>query len=137
MLKKSTEKNPKEKKVCEKKVKEKVVKQKKPLKLPAINLKSLKESMKGTKESKRSIMQTLLVGFLVPVVMMIILGTVCYNMASSGILTKYKESAMSTVTAVGNYCNLVCDSISSKALELITNSDVGDYYDKYYKCNCY
>ena len=83
MFKKSTEKKPKEKipkekkpkekKVREKKVKEKAVKQKKPLKLPAINLKSLKESMKGTKESKRSIMQILLVGFLVPVVMMIAL----------------------------------------------------------------
>lgn len=143
MFKKSTEKKPKEKipkekkpkekKVREKKVKEKAVKQKKPLKLPAINLKSLKESMKCTKESKRSIMQILLVGFLVPVVMMIALGVVSYNMASSGILTKYKESAISTVTAVGNYCDLVCDSISSKALELVTNSDVGDYYDKYYK----
>ena len=123
MLKKSTEKKPKKKKPKEKKT----------LKLPVINLKGLKESMKGVKESKRSIMQTLLAGFLIPVIMMIVLGTVCYNMASSGILTKYKESAMSTVTAVGNYCNLVCDSISSKALEMITNSDVGDYYDKYYK----
>lgn len=92
-----------------------------------------KEDRKGAAGSKRSIMQTLLIGFLIPVLMMIILGTVCYNMASSSILTKYKESAMSTVTAVGNYCELVCDSISSKALELVTNSDVGDYYDKYYK----
>ncbi|MGN1181246.1 MAG: methyl-accepting chemotaxis protein [Suilimivivens sp.] len=85
------------------------------------------------KNKKHSIMQTLLVGFLIPVVMMVVLGTVCYNMASSSILSKYKESAMSTVTAVGNYCNLVCDSVSSKALEMITNSEVGDYYDKYYK----
>ena len=121
------------KKSTEKKIREKAVKQKKPLKLPAINLKSLKGSMKGTKESKRSIMVTLLAGFLVPVVMMIALGVVSYNMASSGILTKYKESAISTVSAVGNYCDLVCDTISSKALELVTNSDVGDYYDKYYK----
>ena len=98
-----------------------------------VSLKSLGEYMKGAEGSKRSIMQTLLAGFLIPVIMMIVLGTVSYNMASSGILTKYKESAMSTVAAVGNYCNLVCDSISSKALELITNSDVGDYYDKYYK----
>lgn len=83
--------------------------------------------------SKRSIMQTLLLGFLVPVVLMVALGIVSYNTASSGILSKYKESAMSTVSAVGNYCNLVCDSISGKALELVTNSDVGNYYEKYYK----
>lgn len=83
--------------------------------------------------SRRSIMQTLLVGFLVPVILMIALGIVSYNTASSGILSKYKESAMSTVSAVGNYCGLVCDSISSKALEMVTNSDVGSYYEKYYK----
>lgn len=83
--------------------------------------------------SRRSIMQTLLLGFLVPVILMIALGIVSYNAASSGILSKYRESAMSTVSAVGNYCNLVCDSISGKALELVTNSDVGNYYEKYYK----
>lgn len=83
--------------------------------------------------SKRSIMQTLFAGFLAPVILMIVLGVVSYNTASAGILSKYKESAMATVSAVGNYCDLVCDSISSKALELVTNSDVGTYYEKYYK----
>lgn len=83
--------------------------------------------------SKRSIMQTLLISFMVPVVLMIVLGIVSYNTASSSILSKYNESAMSTVSAVGNYCNLVCDSISTKALEMITNSDLAEYYEKYYK----
>ena len=133
MIKKKLTKEPKEKKIREKKVKEKPVKEKKPGKLSAISLKITKGHKKGTERSKHSIMQTLLIGFLIPVLMMVVLGTVSYNMASSGILSKYKESAMSTVTAVGNYCNLVCDSISSKAVELITNTDVGDYYDKYYK----
>ena len=133
MIKKKLTKEPKEKKIREKKVKEKPVKEKKPGKLSAISLKITKGHKKGTERSKHSIMQTLLLGFLIPVLMMVVLGTVSYNMASSGILSKYKESAMSTVTAVGNYCNLVCDSISSKAVELITNTDVGDYYDKYYK----
>lgn len=83
--------------------------------------------------SKRSIMQTMMFGFLVPVVMMVILGIVCYNTAASGMVSKYQESAESTVSAVGNYCNLVCTSVSSKALELITEGDVADYYGKYYK----
>ena len=42
-------------------------------------------------KSERSIMQTLLAAFLVPVLMMVILGIVSYNTASSGILSKYKE----------------------------------------------
>lgn len=82
---------------------------------------------------KSSIMQTLLLGFLVPVVMMIVMGVVSYNAAASGMVSKYQESAESTVSAVGNYCNLICDSLSSKALELISNGDVSDYYTKYYK----
>ncbi len=81
---------------------------------------------------KKSILGTLLAAFMVPVVLMIALGIVSYNTASSGIVDKYKESAESTVSAVGDYFNLVCDNISGKALEMITNSDVGDYYDKYY-----
>ena len=85
------------------------------------------------KGKKQSIMQTLLAGFMVPVLLMIILGLVSYRTASNGMLSKYKESAMATVSAVGNYCNLVCDSISSKALEMISDSDVGAYYEKYYK----
>ena len=48
-------------------------------------------------------------------------------------ISKYQESAESTVTAVGNYFDLICTSISSKALELIGDGDVADYYGKYYK----
>lgn len=83
--------------------------------------------------NKHSIMQTLLVGFLVPVAMMVVLGIVCYNTAASGMISKYQESAESTVAAVGNYCDLICTSISSKALELIGKGDVADYYERQYK----
>ncbi|MDE7334466.1 MAG: hypothetical protein K2O16_19995 [Lachnospiraceae bacterium] len=79
-------------------------------------------------KSDRSIMQTLLAAFLVPVVMMVVLGIVSYNTASSGILSKYRESAVSTVSALGDYCNLICDSISGKALEIATNNNLADYY---------
>lgn len=85
------------------------------------------------KRKKQSIMQTLLAGFMVPVLLMIVLGLVSYQTASNGMLSKYKESAVATVSAVGNYCELVCDSISSKALEMISDSDVGAYYERYYR----
>lgn len=109
----------------------KVKKQKKEAARP-----DFKEMLAGLKNlrgsNKKSILGTLLVAFMVPVVLMIILGVVSYRTASSGIVDKYKESAQSTVSAVGDYFNLVCTNISNKALEMITNSDVGDYYDKYY-----
>ena len=117
----------KKKKKAEKVVKEKTEKNVKEAKLTLSALKDIKGN------TKHSIMQTLLAGFLVPVVMMIILGVVCYNTAASGMISKYQESAESTVTAVGNYFDLICTSVSSKALELISGGDVADYYGKYYK----
>lgn len=93
----------------------------------------IKAGFAGGGKGSRSIMQTLFLAFMVPVVMMIILGVVSYNMASSGMLSKYSESAVSTVSAVGNYCELVCDSLSKKALEMISNGDVADYYNKGYR----
>lgn len=119
----------------EKKIKlpktDKVKKQKKEAARP-----DFKKMLAGLKNlggsNKKSILSTLLVAFMVPVVLMIALGVVSYRTASSGIVDKYKESAQSTVSAVGDYFNLVCTNISNKALEMITNSDVGDYYDKYY-----
>lgn len=123
-----------EKKTVKKAVRDKADKKIKKKKQYAQYAKNIVQAVKDARgNSKRSIMQTLLLGFLVPVILMVALGIVSYNTASSSILSKYKESAMSTVSAVGNYCNLVCDSISSKALELVTNSDVGNYYEKYYK----
>ncbi len=79
--------------------------------------------------AKGGIMKTLIGAFLVPVVLMIVLGVVSYNTASSGILTKYNESAMSTVSAMGDYCGLLCDSISAKALEVSTDNTLIDYYN--------
>lgn len=96
-------------------------------------LAAVKEGFAGSEKGSRSIMQTLFMAFMVPVIMMVILGIVCYNMASSGMLSKYSESAVSTVSAVGNYCELVCDSLSKKALEMISNGDVADYYNKGYR----
>lgn len=96
-------------------------------------LQLLKAGLAGGTQGTKSIMQTLFLAFMVPVVMMIILGIVSYNMASSGMLSKYSDSAVSTVSAVGNYCELACDSLSSKALELISSGDVSDYYNKGYR----
>lgn len=47
--------------------------------------------------------------FALPVVLMIVLGVISYNIASTVVTTKYKESALATVEAVGDYFGLVCD----------------------------
>lgn len=82
---------------------------------------------------RRSIMQTLLAAFMVPVIMMVILGAGSYLTASSGVIGQYEKSAESTVRATGNYLGLMCTTIANKAVEAITNDDVSKYYERLYK----
>ncbi len=99
------------------------------------NVKKILLKNRALSERKQSIRNTLMLAFAIPVVLMIILGVVSYNIASSAVQTKYKESALSTVDAVGNYLGLICDNVYSKALELVTDSDVLDYYNSHYDKN--
>lgn len=84
---------------------------------------------------RRSIMQTLLAAFMVPVIMMVILGAGSYLSASSGVVGQYEKSAESTMRATGSYFGLMCTTISNKAVEAISNADVSNYYGKLYKKN--
>ena len=139
------EKAPKEKAPKEKAPKEKPVKVKapkvKPIKEKKVKVPKVKDKNKAPKVHKdnklmkffrekvqTSIRMTLLVSFALPVVLIIILGIVSYNIASSVVLTKYKESAVSTVGAVGNYLNVVCETVSSKALEMIIDDEINNFY---------
>ncbi len=96
------------------------------------NLKQKKPNLKF-KGMGTSLLRTLSIAFMVPVVLTVILGVVSYNVASDSIISTYKETAKSTVFAEANYCELVCDSISTKALELVLSSDTATFYSMYYK----
>lgn len=85
------------------------------------------------KKSERSIMQTLLAAFMVPVVMMVILGVGSYLSASSGVVAQYEKSAESTMRATESYIGLMCTTVSNKAVEAISNDAVSNYYAKLYK----
>ena len=78
--------------------------------------------------------QTVLVGaFLVPVLFIVILGVVSYQKASKTIVEKYKESSVSAISAESLYFSLLCDTVSSKANEIISDDNTAGYYEKYYK----
>jgi len=82
---------------------------------------------------RRSIRNTLMGAFAIPVVLMIVFGVVSYNIASTAVMDKSKESSLSTVEAVGDYMNLVAKTLENKAVELTTNNSIKDYYSIYYK----
>ncbi|NLL76673.1 MAG: HAMP domain-containing protein [Clostridiales bacterium] len=83
----------------------------------------------------KSIMGTLIRAFLVPIVLIVILGFVSYKTASSVIKEKVENTSVSTISAMSMYCNLLTSNVSSKALEMVVGDDLSAYYEVYYKQN--
>ena len=81
----------------------------------------------------KSIMGTLTTSAILPVIFMVIMGVVSYVTASNALVSNTEESATATVVAVADYLGVICDNISSKAAELVSNSDIKDYYQKLYE----
>ena len=99
------------------------------------NFKKFKsEKIKTSFKGKRSaLLRTLSIAFMVPVVLTVILGFVSYNVASDSIISSYKETSRSTVCAEGDYFELICGSVSQKALELVISSETATFFSMYYK----
>lgn len=110
----------------EKKVREKNMKVKK---------EKVVKASKSTDKKTRSIRTSLLAGFMLPVLMLIILGVVSYKTASQTIMEKYEESSLNTISTMAMYCETLTDGISARAIEQITNSYVEQYYGQYAKQN--
>lgn len=118
-----------------KKVKESKSKKEKPVKTAKPKAKAAKAAKpaKGKATQRTgSIMTVLMLIAVVPVVLMIVLGIVSYSTASKAILSKCEESAMTTVNAMADYMDLICNSVSTKAAEVVSDTDVSKYYSKYY-----
>ncbi len=84
-------------------------------------------------EMGKSIMGTLTTSAILPVIFMVIMGIVSYGTASNALVSNTEESAKATVVAVADYLGVICDNISAKAAELVSDSDIKDYYQKFYK----
>jgi len=87
----------------------------------------------GDMFGKASIMGTLLKAFLVPIILIIILGSISYITASNIIKNKVEESSKNTISAVGMYGELLAGNVSSKALERVIGGNLSSYYEIYYK----
>ena len=94
----------------------------------------------GKKKSRKSkrikgISASLMRAFCIPVVLIILLGTLSYRTASDVVIDKYATSAQATLATMDLYLSMVCDNIKSKMTEMLTNKDLQDYYSKYYEHN--
>ena len=94
------------------------------------NAKPKKVSARKAKRNGK-IFYSLIVGFLIPVCMIVLLGVVSYTVASKNITEQYENSITSSLETVSEYVSLLFKNVENKATEIVTNESVSKYYDKY------
>lgn len=82
-----------------------------------------------------SIRAKLIIAFLVPVILIIILGILSYSKSSKGLIESYEGSTMSNMSNIAKYLNFGFDIVASKAEILNSNEVLKDYYSGMYKKN--
>lgn len=122
--KKSVQKKVKQKPV--QKVKKTASKPKKPV------TKAKKQASKPKKQSKKhillfSIQNKLIICFLVPILFMILLGTVSYQKAETGMSAAFCESTQQTVNMATEYIDVSNSFIESEALKYVVNDELRKY----------
>lgn len=70
----------------------------------------------------------LMAGFILPVILIVFLGVVSYNMASETVVNKCNMSISSTMSATDKYLKLMTQSVKVKAANLSTDTDITNYY---------
>lgn len=76
----------------------------------------------------RSIAVRLIAAFLVPVVGVLILGTVSYKKASNALVNTYKDSVQQTMTTMEQYVNLVITSEKDEFKIYLTDGNLKKYF---------
>ena len=90
------------------------------------------QKKKKTKRVRtQKIAYRLAVAFMIPVLLMIVLGIVSYEVSAKFIVRQYENLLSEELQAVNSYMGLLCNNVEDKATEIIGNEDVGAYYSKY------
>ena len=98
---------------------------KKPQNINFIN--GLDKSFKIDKNTFFSIRNKIIMGFLVPIVFMIIIGLASFQKASDGMSDKFEESTSETMKMAMQYIDMNFDFIQSQGIEYSIDSDLNKY----------
>ncbi len=96
------------------------------------------ENIKKMKEEHlriRSIRATLIGSFLIPVLLIVLLGVVSYRNSSREIIKNYEVSTQSNVNTISKYFELAYNTIVSKSLQLNADITIKNYYSGSYRDN--
>jgi len=105
-------------------------------------LDALAETTEDEKENKpvgkgmallNSIGTKLIGSFLVPVILIIILGVVSYSKASEGIIGNYEDATLTTLDMMATYYSSGFESAAAKQMEFIMKESFQKYYSGYLK----
>lgn len=81
---------------------------------------------------KSSIKVNLIASFLVPVVLMILLGTISYRNAYEGLVGNYEASTQTSLSMATDYFEVVLSGIRNKALQYTADDSFSQYFSGMY-----
>lgn len=86
------------------------------------------KQIKKRKGTGGSIRTKLLLGFLVPCILIIISGTLSYQLAEHAVIQSYQQSMENTIQKTAEYYDLLVSNLSIRANQIVLDSSVKSYY---------
>ena len=130
MLRKKKEKTTQDNNIPKKSkvIKEKKIKSKKIMKKEKVKVLK-KENKNGKPKGIRfRIRYKIAICFIVPIIFMILVGTIASQKAAEGMSDKYRESTQQTVNMATSYINMTNSFIEAEALTYAFDTDLSRYY---------
>ena len=90
----------------------------------------MKKETNNKPKREKKIANSLLVVFAGAIVLIILLGTLSYQMASGAVRHKYEDAVVSAASSMSTSVQLICESISNKAVEFYLSEDFNTYYNE-------
>jgi hypothetical protein len=78
----------------------------------------------------KSIRAQLILAFLVPTILIVVLGIVSYSNTSKTAMTLATQSSKTSMESSGKYLDLLLSTIENQANQICTDSDVQEYFTK-------
>ncbi len=77
---------------------------------------------------KGSIRTKLIAGFVVPCILLIVLGLLSYRMAENAIISSYEKSMENTLQKTSEYYDLLLSNLEIRANQIVLDESVKNYY---------
>ena len=85
--------------------------------------------LSGNPNKEKKIATSLMQFFCISIALILILGIACYSMASNAVRTRYENAVKSASLSMETTMELLCNSVSSKMIELYLGDEFNTYYN--------